>query len=893
MALNTVTLTWDFSDFLQAGISDTCILYLTPSFVLADTTDSLIIPAFPRSVTFTGGSGSLAGIVANDNVNLAPAGSAYSISVFDPASNRTIIGPFSAQINHATGATQDLSALYENQVTPPSPTFNYLKSQSNLSDLNNVAAAQANLGVVGVFSPKSYGAVGDGTTDDTTAVRACVAAAIAAQGVVDFGPVNFRTTGAITINGQVKMRGSVGYTKGGIVNSASDIFTVTNGANVVLMENCSFTSQAGGGHIFQASGANVSDWSFRGTWCQQSNAAKAIWYQYQGGMFDFMVDDNCFWQCAPAASVSPVSFLAMPGNCNGLKFGRGRYTGSATMTVPWFTFYPDAGAHTDTNVGFTSGQPTVTDANAVAADLGLKVIHATFSGGSATIISVNPGVGYTVNANAGGNLSAQTALIGLQGWYEEIKFDHCTFEVMPTGAIWANGIYDMLISDIACWDVTATQDVYHFYKGITGYRCQNITVRGGRGGPVTGGASNFFADSNCVNIYLESFGQGWGAAPVLSSPSGQTTIVNGVNGVATPVAQFPSLQLPQVTIISATGNTSYTPPTGTQILDVTLVAGGGGGGSGAFAASGNTGGGGGGGGGALSKMQLQASTLTSSITVGVGAGGNGGAAVTGAAGGNAGSTGTSTTFGPYFYAKGGAGGAAGIAAGGAAGGGGGGVGTSTGGAGGGSIATAGPGANSGLGPTTGGAGGGSVAGTTVAVGSNGGTIANVATWSNPSAGVLDVASITGLPTSGTCTVAASGSTLAVITYTGVATGQLTGCAYVSGSPAGTVATGGVVDLAWNGGATSAPVLGAVANTAAGGIVGGASPTNGTTVTPPAVGPGGGGGASALSGAAQQGADAQANSGAGGGGGGSCQNGTSSGKGGAGGSGYAIIIAYFQ
>ena len=227
---------------------------------------------------------------------------------------------------------------------------------NNLSGLTNTSIAQANLGVVGVFNPMSYGAIGDGTTDDTTALQACVAAAISVQGVVDFGHVNYRTTSPITINGQVKMRGSVGYTKGGIVNSASDIFTVTNGANVVVMESCSFTSQAGGGHIFQASNANVSDWTFSGTWCQQSNATKGIWYQYQGGMFDFVVDDNCFWQCAAGASVSPVSFLAMPGNCNGIKFGRGRYTGHSDMVVPWFVFYPDGGAHVDTGiVGFTSG----------------------------------------------------------------------------------------------------------------------------------------------------------------------------------------------------------------------------------------------------------------------------------------------------------------------------------------------------------------------------------------------------------------------------------------------------------------------------------------------------------------------------------------------------------
>ena len=537
----------------------------------------------------------------------------------------------------------------------------------------------------------------------------------------------------------------------------------------------------------------------------------------------------------------------------------------------------------------------VTDANAVAADLGLKVIHATFPGGSATIQSVTPGVGYSVSQNAGGNLSSQTATIGLQGWYEEIKFDHCTFEVMPAGAIWANGIYDMMISDIACWDVTATQDVYHFYKGITGYRCQNITVRGGRGGPVTGGANNFFADSNCVNIYLESFGQGWGVAPVHSSPSGQTTIINGVNGVATPIAQIPSLALPTVTLF--TSNQSYTPPAGAQILDVTLVAGGAGGGSGAFSAAGNAGGGSGGGGGGMCRMQFQVSQLTTPVTISIGAGGNGGAAVTSASAGNPGLGGNTTSFGPLMWAHGGNAGGAGNATNGSiVNGGAGGIGLSTGGAGGPTVTTE---AAGGTGPslaTGGGGAGGGVSGTTVASGSNGGTIANVASWANPSAGVLDVASVTGFPTSGTVYVAASGSTLAVVTYTGTAVGQLTGCAYVSGSPAGTVATGGAVSFAGNGGGSSAVLLATTGSTSSGGVVGGASPTNGTAPTVNGcTAPGGGGGAAAIGSAtsAQQGANGLANTGAGGGGGGANQGGTTSGAGGNGGSGYCLIVAYFQ
>jgi hypothetical protein len=84
--------------------------------------------------------------------------------------------------------------------------------------------------------------------------------------------------------------------------------------------------------------------------------------------------------------------------------------------------------------------------------------------------------------------------------------------------------------------------------------------------------------------------------------------------------------------------------------------------------------------------------------------------------------------------------------------------------------------------------------TTVASGSNTGEISTIASWSDPSAGVLDVASSASFPAAGTLIVATS-TTPATVTYTGTGSGTFTGCAYVSGSATGTVATGGAVTLA--------------------------------------------------------------------------------------------------
>jgi hypothetical protein len=135
-------------------------------------------------------------------------------------------------------------------------------------------------------------------------------------------------------------------------------------------------------------------------------------------------------------------------------------------------------------------------------------------------------------------------------------------------------------------------------------------------------------------------------------------------------------------------------------------------------------------------------------------------------------------------------------------------------------------------------GSGAPSNTSVASGSNGGEISQIASWSSPSAGVLDVASTSGYPSAGTLNVIASGSTTAVVTYTGISGNSFTGCAYVSGSPTGTVSTGGAVSLqdayAWVGG--SAPTATLIAQDSAASSWGGVSVSVSTnTVTFTATG----------------------------------------------------------
>jgi hypothetical protein len=129
------------------------------------------------------------------------------------------------------------------------------------------------------------------------------------------------------------------------------------------------------------------------------------------------------------------------------------------------------------------------------------------------------------------------------------------------------------------------------------------------------------------------------------------------------------------------------------------------------------------------------------------------------------------------------------------------------------------------------------------------------------------------------------------------TGSAIGGAGVSNVTSGGGAGGGVIAAGtpFGGGGTGSVVLNATNNVGVGGVVSGALPSAGP-VSAQGCTTGGGGGGAAVAGAsttAQNGANGATSTGGGGGGGGGCSGGTSSGAGGVGGSGFALIIAFFQ
>jgi hypothetical protein len=111
MSLQTVTLTWNLSDFLQVAVGKAMITVSPDTQVAIQSAGQIVVPQ-PRSRTFTGGSGSLSGIVATDNTGMSPATFNYLISVINAVDTRQVLVPqFSTPIAFANGATQDLADI--------------------------------------------------------------------------------------------------------------------------------------------------------------------------------------------------------------------------------------------------------------------------------------------------------------------------------------------------------------------------------------------------------------------------------------------------------------------------------------------------------------------------------------------------------------------------------------------------------------------------------------------------------------------------------------------------------------------------------------------------------------------------------------------------------------
>jgi hypothetical protein len=462
--------------------------------------------------------------------------------------------------NKTGGSTSATLTLLEQ-----SSVFQYQHSTGIwLKQTGDIPLAQLDGRYANVFSPLAYGAKGNGTTDDTTAIQACAAAAASASGVVDLGIYTYKTTAPISVGNNFVLRGaqSTGSNPGGtIINAVSDIFRGQTYASHVTIEHVTLVGNGGastGGHIINLIGSSCSFWKINGVFAIQNAYNYGILYltgddggstsNFPGGWLDCEIDGKCYFQANHNATVSPIS-LIRGATVNSVQIRSSRFgydiNGAA---VPFLRIDPGFGAHSD-SMTFSSGTPAVIgDTTAVASDIGMLIYSTNFPAGNSLITGCSPGVSYTV-ATAATSFTTQVCLIGKQCNYQDVHLKDLTFEQCTNGDIAITGTVGVSIDGCACgWDVTVPQtgNVIDIRKSASGYLCSGVAVRDTTTRLYPGGSNySFYADTNCVSITLDNFLGTWGTPPVISSPAAQTTIITPqqANTSTSPVSSFPAVAI--------------------------------------------------------------------------------------------------------------------------------------------------------------------------------------------------------------------------------------------------------------------------------------------------------------------------------------------------------------
>ena len=189
-----------------------------------------------------------------------------------------------------------------------------------------------------VFNVQSYGAVGNGVHDDTTAVQNAINAAHAVSGIVWIS-VPCRTTSPLTLPGNnITFMGpgmcDTIITGGWIINSVSDLFSLSGTISNIAFYGVNLISQNGGGHIFVAPSGAFSNWQ----WCYcnlvQQNGAKSIF----SGVCDLLTSSVSKSVLSIAASASVSAWIVQSANnaCNHNTFEKLLCNMGATTSAHFF-----------------------------------------------------------------------------------------------------------------------------------------------------------------------------------------------------------------------------------------------------------------------------------------------------------------------------------------------------------------------------------------------------------------------------------------------------------------------------------------------------------------------------------------------------------------------------
>jgi hypothetical protein len=279
-----------------------------------------------------------------------------------------------------------------------------------------------------VFSPMAYGAAGNGTTDDTTAVQAAYAAAAAVNGVVDITGHKFLTTSPIPLSSYTTTRGGnigSGSVPGWISNNTTDLFSVSGTVVGVAFDGGYYSASAG--HVFNAGTAGCAFWTFKHVALNQSGNY-CIWYMSGAGLYlDMDVGEGCTLIGYSGATTSPwyVSVNTNGANCS--RWHNLRISNSNNNSVPFFHLENTAAGYADNN-SFRDITAEECPAGIITA---LGVSHLTIDNVVGYDVTTYTGNVFNIGQGSGSGLNSRIVSIRCSGW---------------SGGALGSGVYDVSAS---------------------------------------------------------------------------------------------------------------------------------------------------------------------------------------------------------------------------------------------------------------------------------------------------------------------------------------------------------------------------------------------------------------------------------------------------------------
>jgi hypothetical protein len=208
-----------------------------------------------------------------------------------------------------------------------------VKLAGDLGGVSSTASAPILKNVSKVFNVEDYGATGNGTTDDTTAINSAISAAVAAGGGIVYFPSNtYLTSSVLNISTGITLRGqSKKYAI--VTNTTSNVLGFT--ANAFWFEIDHLTIQASGGSLI-AGAHNLSAFRIHDCSLQQNGNALSIWSQTSGEMVEGYFDHLDLYMGGSAPSVPAFDYIDNNSSFNSNVFEKCVCTFGSLPTAPFF-----------------------------------------------------------------------------------------------------------------------------------------------------------------------------------------------------------------------------------------------------------------------------------------------------------------------------------------------------------------------------------------------------------------------------------------------------------------------------------------------------------------------------------------------------------------------------